>query len=301
MTGELYALKFGGGANPAFAGGDTGPVGSGGVNPFNADTAAQALANATGQIINLGNATYTPIQMVQQMAEAAKAAATAQAANTSAVIASTSTIQTIADLGISIAQNGDTIISLFSSLPSATQAYLNSVNGTLKSFDETTGTLEYLTSAGETFTTQLTTATAAASALATGTTAAAGSVQILSTAATQVGAVAQAIVNGVVSAFQMPTNLTTSAAPPTFAGLTGIPSAFSFIASSQQYGPGSYGYTDPSLSANATGNPNAQGAATVNVYVTGNSVTSQALVEQLANRVGSAVITNLRTIGGLKL
>lgn len=43
------------------------------------------------------------------------------------------------------------------------------------------------------------------------------------------------------------------------------------------------------------------GGVQLNVNVTGNSVTSQALVEQLANKVGSAIITNLRTTAGFKL
>lgn len=59
------------------------------------------------------------------------------------------------------------------------------------------------------------------------------------------------------------------------------------------YAPSTGTYSGESTNGSGSG-------VNLTVNVTGNSVTSQALVEQLANRVGSSIITNLRTQAGLK-
>ena len=56
------------------------------------------------------------------------------------------------------------------------------------------------------------------------------------------------------------------------------------------------GYPDGPLSQ-----PQSGGGSNVTVNITGNSITSQALVDQLANKVGDVIITSLRTRAGLKL
>ncbi len=68
---------------------------------------------------------------------------------------------------------------------------------------------------------------------------------------------------------------------------------------SWQYGPNSSGYQGDLTGVNQY--PNESGGVNLNVTITGNSITSQALVDQLAQRVGAEIITNLRTRAGLKL
>ena len=67
-----------------------------------------------------------------------------------------------------------------------------------------------------------------------------------------------------------------------------------------QYNPASFGYESTLPGENQYPTSGA-GVVNLTVNVTGNSVTSQALVNQLANAVGSQIITNLRTVAGLKL
>jgi hypothetical protein len=82
------------------------------------------------------------------------------------------------------------------------------------------------------------------------------------------------------------------------------PGGQGMTSNSQQYGPGSSGYEGgfgPNSSVDQYPAGSAPPSVQLTVNVTGNSVTSQALVDQLANKVGSAIITNLRTVAGLKL
>lgn len=69
------------------------------------------------------------------------------------------------------------------------------------------------------------------------------------------------------------------------------------------YGPSSYGYEGFSTPVNTYPSTSAPSPSGVNlqINVTGNTVASDSSIQMLASKVGSAVITQLRTVGGLKL
>jgi len=130
--------------------------------------------------------------------------------------------------------------------------------------------------------------------LATVATSATGAVQDLSTAATQIGAVAQAIVNGVVaSAANLGSFPPSTADISTIPGIPSILPATGKVSDSQQYAPGSYGYNDSSYGAPSVVN--------LTLNLGGSIVASDASAQMLATKIASSFTTLLRQSAGLKL
>lgn len=357
-----------------------GALGGGGVNQSQIDAMAQELADATGQVVTTLDGVFIPAvtQAANLTAAQANLAANATSANTTATTTNTTatTASTAATVAATVALTsaqatfvnaaaaGDNIVTAFASLPPTIQDYLNSVNGTLVAYDDTTGALQYTVTAADGLTETMNAAVAAnelatsatsdlATAAGTATTALSNLSTTTSTAmtpyqqqqadqqafnqelansVTQLGALAygaqtsassmtslgqilaQATQHGVfassygggggtpVSGGTSNSGITSSNTPvsnspfgTTYPGGTPIEGGTSNTPYGQYVNPNPDLMTGQVPQYTPTG-----GGPTINVTVTGNSVTSAALVNQLANQVAQVINTNLRTNAGLK-
>lgn len=316
--------------NPATGG----ALGGGGVNQGYIDQMAQELADATGQVVTTLDGQFIPA--AQQAAEEAQAQANMQAAanaatssnttatvsNTTATVAATQVLNAAQTSFINTATAGDQIVTSFSDLPGTIQDYLDSLNGTLVAYDDTTGALQFTEQAAGGLTTTFNAAVAANELASSTTTTAAAStataLQSVATAATSTGeaisglaTVAETATTAVNSAAQAITaaataqssTLETTTGPLSnalYAGIGGGSTAGAF--GTGQYGTPLNGYSSPNpgLTEASTGSPYSSGGITLIVQVSGNTVASDASIQMLANKVASSAITQLRTIGGFK-
>ena len=308
-----------------------GALGGGGVNSGQVDQMAQELADATGQVVTTLDGVFIPAvqqaateatyqALVASNASATTAAnTTAVTANTTATVAATVALTAAQSSFIDTATAGDAIVTSFADLPSTIQDYLDSLNGTLVAYDDTTGALQFTTTAADGLVSTFNSAVAANELLTPATTTAAAAMTSVATAATSTGtaiaglaavastattAVAAAAVAITAAATAQSSAVEFSNSPLSnalYAGLGSSAGALGAMGAGQAGTPlNSYSNPNPGMQESPTGSPYSGNGVNLVVNVTGNSVTSQALVEQLANKVGSAIITNLRTLGNLK-
>jgi hypothetical protein len=283
----------------------------------------QSEANATGKtLLDTFNGVDTVVSpQLTAMAQVAAANATAVTANTTAVTANTAAVVvalTAAQTSfIATATAGDAIVTTFADLPGTIQDYLDSMNATLVAYDDTTGALQFTTTAANGLVSTFNSAVAANELLTPATTTAAAAMTSVAVAATSTGAA----ISGLAAVATTATTAVAAAAVAITAAAQAQSAAAQFSNTPMSnalyagggagglptgaFGPGQYGTPlngyagDPNAGIDSS-SP-AGGGVTLNINVTGNSVTSTALVNQLANQVGSVIINNLRTVGGLKL
>ena len=309
----------------ALASGD--PTGLIGQMPANssAENILQQLANATNQVVNSIFGEFVPASITQAeiakqeaAAVAAQAAATqqatsAQTTNTAAVVASTSA--TVASLNaaqtafIKSAAAGDTIVTSFGSLPTTIQDFLTSVGGTLVAYDNTTGALQYTSQSANGLAQTMTAAVAANQLNVTATQTATNATTALASSASQAAsattATAAGLLNlsGAVSQAATASSAAFSAVSQALLGLitTNGPAATGVFGTTYPEGSGGSG-----LSGNLSSIPGlnttvgAGGLPPIVVNVSGNTVASDSSIQMLANKVASALTTQLRTVAGLK-
>lgn len=313
-----------------------GALGGGGVGQGYIDQMAQELADSTGQVVTTLDGMFIPAatraaEEATALAAVQAAATAAQTANTTAVTASTTATVAATDALTAAQQSyvdsaaaGDAIVTSFSSLPQTIQDFLTSVGGTLVAYDDTTGALQYTEKAANGLTETLNSSVAANEiAAASTTTAASATVSALTT----VAQAAQGVSNGItalgtvtaqtsqaiataataitaIAGYVAPAALLTSAssAAGSFSG-SAAGSAFSFTPFGSYVDPNpGLGVTIPGFGQQAQGGNGSNGTVVnLTMNITGNMVASDQSIQQLASKVSSAAITQLRTFGGLKL
>ncbi len=258
---------------------------------------AQALATALGVTVHTLDGDFIPASQIaanvaKAMADAMAGAAAQTAANTALGAAQQKAAD---DFAAAVKADKDTVLA-------SAQAWANSTGELVHTiYGDVTPALDAVTTAA-------TNTSSTIAALSNTVAGATGAVGVFAQAATTVGNIATAIVQAVAASTANLGGSTTfgpdtsnpfytsggAGGSPGGAGAGIVPT---ILTSSDQYNPSSYGYTSTSVSSGYPGG----GGVNLTVNVTGNSVTSQALVNSLADKVGSVIITNLRTNAGLKL